>query len=121
LLVDDNAQVRAVVQRLLEELGYRVTSTNGARAALDLLAEGLRPDLLLTDVVLPRGLNGFELAAEARRLVPELRLLYASGYAQELANKRPEASPDAILLAKPFLRHELAKSVRQALDVVRGA
>jgi PAS domain S-box-containing protein len=116
LLVEDDAEVRTMIQRLLEELGYRVTSVETGRAALELVAGGLVPDLLLTDVVLPDGPNGFELAAELRTRMPALRLLFTSGYAQDLAAQRPTSVAAAPLLHKPFHRTELAHQVRRALD-----
>jgi PAS domain S-box-containing protein len=116
LLVEDDDKVRPVLQRLLEELGYEVTATDAARAALDLLTAGLRPHLLVTDVALPARMNGFELAREARRLLPGLRILYASGYAQAAGTHRPPGTPEAPFLHKPFLLRELATQVRLAID-----
>jgi CheY-like chemotaxis protein len=116
LLVEDDAEVRVMIQRLLEELGYRVTATENGRSALELVAGGLAADLLLTDVVLPDGPNGFELAAEIRTRLPQIRLLFTSGYAQDLAARRPASVAAAPLLHKPFHRTELAHQVRRALD-----
>ena len=117
LLVEDDVEVRVMIQRLLEELGYRVISTENGRAALAMVNEGLKPDLLLTDVVLPDGPSGFELAAEIRGRLPGVRLLFTSGYAQDLVARRPESVASAPLLHKPFHRTELAHHVRRALDV----
>jgi PAS domain S-box-containing protein len=117
LLVEDDVEVRVMIQRLLEELGYRVLSTENGRAALAMINEGLKPDLLLTDVVLPDGPSGFELAAEIRGRLPAVRLLFTSGYAQDLVARRPESVASAPLLHKPFHRTELAHHVRRALDV----
>jgi CheY-like chemotaxis protein len=117
LLVEDDVEVRVMIQRLLEELGYRVTATENGRAALALVNEGLKPDLLLSDVVLPDGPSGFELAAEIRSRLPQVRLLFTSGYAQDLVARRPESVATAPLLHKPFHRSELAHHVRRALDL----
>jgi PAS domain S-box-containing protein len=117
LLVEDDVEVRVMIQRLLEELGYRVVSTENGRAALAMVNEGLKPDLLLSDVVLPDGPSGFELAAEIRGRLPGVRLLFTSGYAQDLVARRPESVASAPLLHKPFHRTELAHHVRRALDL----
>src|SRR6185436_17493949 len=82
LLVEDDVEVKQMLQRLLGELGYQVTTASTGPEALGLLENGLHPDLLLTDVVLPDGPNGFELAAQARTRLPRLKLLFTSGYAQ---------------------------------------
>ncbi len=116
LLVEDDVEVRQMLHRLLDELGYRVTTATTGTEALKLLENGLHPDLLLTDVVLPDGPNGFELAAQARSRQPRLKLLFTSGYAQGLAARKPAVLAGTFLLQKPFHRNELAHVVRKALD-----
>jgi PAS domain S-box-containing protein len=120
LLVEDDVEVRQMLQRLLGELGYQVTTASTGSEALGLLENGLRPDLLLTDVVLPDGPNGFELAAQARTRQPRLKLLFTSGYAQGLASRKPPSLAGSFLLQKPFHRSELAHLVRRALDAPAG-
>ncbi len=91
LVVEDNAGVRAVLSRTLRGAGYRVTALDHPQRALDLAAAELEPlQLLLTDVVMP-GLDGRTLADELCRRVPDLRVLYVSGYTQEaiLGARRP--------------------------------
>jgi PAS domain S-box-containing protein len=116
LLVEDDVEVRQMLQRLLGELGYQVTVASSGGEALGLLEGGLRPDLLLTDVVLPEGPNGFELAAQARARQPRLKLLFTSGYSQGLASRRPATVAGTFMLQKPFHRSELAHLIRRALD-----
>jgi PAS domain S-box-containing protein len=111
LLVEDDEEVRQMLHRLLGELGYQVTMASNGHQALGLLEGGLRPDLLLTDVVLPEGPNGYELAAQARARQPRLKLMFTSGYAQGLASRSPPAVSE-----KPFHRTELAHLIRRALD-----
>ena len=77
---------------------------------------GLSPDLLLTDVVLPEGPNGYELAAQARARQPRLKLLFTSGYSQGVASRRPPTVAGTFMLQKPFHRSELAHLIRRALD-----
>ena len=116
LLVEDDLEVRRILLNLLEELGYQVVSCENGNDALARLRNGLRPNLLLSDVVLPEGPNGFELAATARTLQPELRLLFTSGFAQDLVSQRPATVAHAPLVNKPFHRGELAHHVRRVLD-----
>jgi YesN/AraC family two-component response regulator len=90
-----------------------VLSAANGRAALDLLREGHRIDLLFTDVVMP-GMMGPQLAAEARRVVPALKVLYTSGFTQA-GHNRDELIGDE-LLSKPYQRRELAAKLRAVLD-----
>jgi PAS domain S-box-containing protein len=115
LLVEDDLPLRAVISRQLEELGYEVKAVETGQAALEQLSAGLRPDLLLTDVVLSQDPGGYELAACARALVPGLKVLFTSGYAQEMARLAEPAAPGP-LIAKPFRRADLACRVRDLLD-----
>jgi signal transduction histidine kinase len=116
LLCEDDRQVRALAQQVLEELGYRVVAAESAAAALATVSDGLAPDLLLTDLVLPYGLNGYQLAAELQARLPRLKILFMSGYSQSRTDHLPQAVLERPLLAKPFLRADLARHVRQALD-----
>ena len=117
LVVEDSPLVRRLVVRQLDELGYTVVEATNAREALAWLdCDIVDIDLLFSDIVMPGGLNGWHLAAEARRIRPEIKLLFTSGFAEEAA--RPSDLPvDAgALLAKPYQKAELAKAVRRALD-----
>lgn len=114
LVVEDDAEVRALTTTMLEGLGYRVVSTASiAEARIMVIAQ--RPALLLTDVMLPGG-NGRELADAALRKVPNLKVLFMSGHADSvnLQMGRPDQQPN--LLQKPFRQHDLALKVRAVLD-----
>jgi PAS domain S-box-containing protein len=111
LLVEDNEQVRRFAATTLNELGYTVLLATDAREALELVGANQRIDLLFSDIVLGRGMNGFELAAAARAQAPNLPVLFASAYHQASA---PEAG-NANLLQKPYWEHELAAAVRSAI------
>ena len=111
LLVDDNQSLMAVTMRNLAALGYKVVPTTGARAALAILASEAVVDLLFTDVVMPGGMGGVELAEAARRLRPGLRVLFTTGYAETSV-----AGPDRQVLRKPDGRLGLANAVRTVLD-----
>ncbi|KAA2235032.1 ABC transporter substrate-binding protein [Salinarimonas soli] len=118
LLVEDHAEVRAMAEGILAELGYRVVLARTAVEGLDILMAGEPVDLLFTDVVMPGGMSGLELAAEARRLRPDLAILATSGHLGE----REEGARDvaAPILPKPYDRADLARAVRRAIDERRA-
>ncbi|WP_439579585.1 response regulator, partial [Elioraea sp.] len=115
LLVEDDALVRAHVAMQLEQLGYRVVSVANGPEALETLGRGDRFDLLFTDVVMPGGMNGRQLAEEARRRRPNLPVLFTSGYTEQAMLHQGSLGPGVRLLAKPYRRQELALKVREAL------
>jgi len=116
LLVEDDSQVRAATAMLLKGLGYRITEASDAAAALKLLATGLAVDLLFTDVVLASGMSGPELAREARRIRPTLKVLFMSGHVRDTAAFREELERNARFIGKPFKKQDLAEIVRATLD-----
>ncbi len=113
LLVEDDEQVLGMAVESLQELRYAVVVARNAAEALEQLRGGRRIDLLFTDVVMPGGMNGAELAGEARRLRPGLRVLLTSGYVGE-AGIGQECG-DLPLLGKPYRRDELAETLRVSL------
>jgi signal transduction histidine kinase/CheY-like chemotaxis protein len=115
LLVEDDDMVRAYVESELRTLGYRVIATSNGPAALDLLRQPGDVDLLFTDVVMPGGMFGPELARQAIQLRPGLKVLFTSGYTQDPV-KIPEGVGDAPILTKPFRRNDLAAMLRSALS-----
>jgi len=112
LVVEDNDLVRAYVEKELKELGYRVIATRDGPEALTILRQPREIDLLFTDVVMPGGMFGPELAREASRLRPELKVLFTSGYTE-----RPVQALDgeAQILNKPYRRNDLALMLRKVL------
>jgi len=118
LVVEDNAALRRVVMRQLGELGYHVLEAENAAAGLRMM-ERHSVDLLLTDVVMPGGLDGCDLAQRARQRWPELRVVFTSGFSE--ARLGDEAGPPASctpLLSKPYRKEDLASAAREALDRV---
>jgi PAS domain S-box-containing protein len=115
LLVEDDAQVRKVVQAQLASLGYAVTATCCGAEAIGRLDKGEVFDAVLSDVVMP-GMSGPELAEviAARRLSP--RILFMSGYSENATRLRGDIAADARLLSKPFRKIDLAERLRQTLD-----
>lgn len=116
LLVEDDEQVRAATAKLLTGLGYRITEASDAVTAMALLATGQQVDLLFSDVVLANGMSGPELAREARRIRPTLKVLFMSGHVRDTAAFREQLERDARFIGKPFKRQDLAEALRATLD-----
>ncbi|TPG52360.1 response regulator [Roseomonas nepalensis] len=114
LLVEDDEQVLAMAVESLEELRYTVILAHNAREALDHIRGPARIDIMFSDVVMPGGMNGAQLAVEARRLRPELKVLLTSGYVGEPLTSKPIAD-DLDVLNKPYRRDELAQKLRVVL------
>jgi CheY-like chemotaxis protein len=116
LVVEDNERMRAVTLKQLTDLGYRSLAAENAKAALSLLDQHPEIDLLFTDVIMPGGMTGCELAREVKKRRPSLRILLTSGYtAQAVANGCHDLA-GLELLQKPFRKVELAAKLRQMLD-----
>jgi signal transduction histidine kinase len=116
LVTEDDPFVRAYVVGSLEDLGYRVIAAQDAREALTHLNQNADIDILFTDIVMPGGLNGWELAERAQQIKPSLKLLFTSGYALETLVARGRIHPDTAILNKPYRRPELARRLREVLD-----
>ena len=117
LLVEDDPMVRMHTEKQLIALGYRVTTTEKGPVALKLIEQGLRPDLLFTDIIMPDGMNGRQLADAVRKHMPDLKVLFTSGYTQGAdvgCNGREKGTG---FLGKPFRRVDLAQKLREMLDV----
>jgi signal transduction histidine kinase/CheY-like chemotaxis protein len=121
LVVEDDTLVRSQVSAQLEGLGYAIRTAPDALAALALLESGAAFDLLFTDVILPRGMNGRELADEALKRRPSLKVLYTSGYSENAVVHHGRLDPGVLLLAKPYRKEDLARMIRRALDAGAAA
>jgi len=116
LVVEDDDALRSYTVETLAELGYRVLpATNGA-AALEILDSGNDIDLLFTDVVMPGGLNGRQLADEAVRRRPGLKVLFTTGYTRNAIVHHGRLDPGVEMVGKPFSSDELIRKVRAILD-----
>ncbi|MBV9287125.1 MAG: response regulator [Hyphomicrobiales bacterium] len=113
LVVEDDDAVRAYATETLRELGYRVAEASRGSDALEILKRFGRLDLLLTDVVMPGDLNGRELAEEAVKRSPGLRILFMTGYSRDAIAR---LGSGAHVLSKPFSHQDLAEKVRTRLD-----
>ena len=116
LVVEDDANVRAYSVEALRELGYCVVEAGDGPSALRLLENHKDIDLMFTDVVLPGGMTGAEVAARARRLYPELKVLFTTGYARNAIVHHGRLDKGVQLITKPFGLAELAAKVREVLD-----
>ena len=116
LVVEDDDDVRTINVDSLRELGYHVLEVADGPAALAVLRREPRIDLLFTDVVLPGGLTGAQVAAQARGLRPGLRVLFTTGYARNAIVHQGRLDSGVHLLTKPFSHAELANKVRLLLD-----
>jgi signal transduction histidine kinase len=119
LLVEDNDDVRSFTADVLRQLGYRVTTASDGKGALATLEKLGLCDLLFTDIGLPLGMTGRELAEEAQRRWPQVRVLYTTGYARNSIVHHGRLDPGVELLLKPFTQASLAAKVRRVLDKVR--
>lgn len=115
LVVEDDDIVRGYVEGELKALGYRVIVTRNGPAALEILRGPETIQLLFTDVVMPGGLFGPELAREAARLRPDLRILMTSGYTEHPVEALDGIGREVQILNKPYRRHDLAMMLRTAL------
>ena len=119
LLVEDEADVRAIVRRQLESLGHRVLVAEAATEALLLIQGPGAPDLLLTDVVLRRGINGIDLAQAAREARPGLPVIFMSGYTSVPEAQQRIRDTGAPLLSKPFTTPQLERAVNTVCAALR--
>ena len=115
LVVEDDELVRETTKRQLEYLGYCVVLAANAEEALKCLNDE-NIELLLTDVVMPGSMNGRQLADEATRLFPALKVVFMSGYTENAIIHHGRLDAGVLLLSKPFRRSDLAKILRRALD-----
>ena len=122
LVAEDDAGVRATLVELLTDLGYAVLHGENADRALELIHHSLAHpnahgiDLLLTDVVMPGQLKSVELVRLAKQVLPELAVLYTSGYAANVLARNDRSEAEVEMLSKPYTRETLARKVRQVLD-----
>lgn len=115
LVVEDDTMVRQHVISQLTALGYNVLAAADGKQAMQILETDQPIDLLLTDVVLPEGFNGRNIAENALKLRPTLRVLYTSGYTENSIVHHGRLDKGVLLLSKPYKREELASKVRMAL------
>ncbi len=116
LIVEDDREVRAFLSIALGVLGYHVIEAGDGPSGLEFLDGERRVDLLLTDVVLPHGMNGREVAEEARKRYPDIKVLFTSGYTENAIIHHGKLDDGVEMLSKPYTRQTLARRVRESLD-----
>lgn len=116
LVVDDEEDLAQLAQNYLEELGYNTFIAYNSREALELLGKHSNVDLLLSDVVMPGGMNGFELAEQAVKLRPALKVVLTSGYSKGATLNDGHKRYTKELLGKPYRKADLASRIRNVLD-----
>jgi signal transduction histidine kinase len=116
LVVDDEPTVRMLVSDVLQELGYTVIEAADSAEGLKILDAGARIDLLISDVGLPGGMNGRQMADAARRSRPELKVLFITGYAENAAVGHGYLDPGMAVITKPFPVDLLAERVREMIS-----
>jgi CheY-like chemotaxis protein len=120
LVVEDDDDVRVFTANGLRELGYRVLEASEARRALEALEADPEVDLLFTDLGLPGGMNGRQLADAAAQRRPRLRVLFTTAYARNAIVHHGRLDPGVELIVKPFTQTDLAKKIRRVLDRQQG-
>jgi CheY-like chemotaxis protein len=116
LVVDDEPAIRMVIAEVLTEVGYRVIEASDGPSGLRIIQSGGRIDLLITDVGLPNGLNGRQVADAARRINPGLKVLFITGFAENAAIGSGHLDSGMSAITKPFVNTALANKVRQLID-----
>ncbi|MBO3761104.1 PAS domain-containing protein [Ciceribacter sp. L1K22] len=115
LVVEDDPPVRETVVAMLADLGYRVLQAVDAASALIVIESGIPIDLLFTDVVMPGKLKSPEMARKAKERLPNLAVLFTSGYTENSIVHGGRLDPGVELLSKPYTREALARKIRHVL------
>jgi len=115
LVVDDEYELALSTKISLNRLGYRVLTANNATEALRLLQHNRNVDLMFSDVIMSGGMNGFDLAKEAKRQYPKLKILLTSGFTQEQDHELFEEYGKG-MLAKPYRSDEMSAKIRELLE-----
>jgi CheY-like chemotaxis protein len=116
LVVDDEPSVRMLVGEVLEEIGYFAAEAGDGPTALKLLQSVSSVDLLITDLALPGGVDGRELADRARTLNSEIRVLFITGYTENAVISNGQLPPGVQILHKPFSVQALASRIKDIIS-----
>lgn len=115
LVVEDDPAVQDAAVRTLGELGYQVLRAGDGQSALNVLQSGVAVDMLFTDVVMPGPVRSPDLARQAKQMLPDIAVLFTSGYTQNAIVHAGRLDPGVELLSKPYRREDLARKIRQVL------
>jgi len=114
LLVEDRDDVREIASDMLGDLGYDVVSAADGKSAIDILKSPQTVDLVFTDIIMPGGVDGTEVARMARELRPGLPVVFSSGYAEASVLRRGDIDVSSNLITKPYRREELGRMLHEA-------
>ncbi len=117
LVVDDERELAAVAVACLKELGFDALEAHDGTSALEVLIQRDDIVLMITDIIMPGGLNGVELAQTARQLKPDLRIIYTSGFPAGALQEQSMAIVDGPLLRKPYQISEFNKSISEVMNL----
>jgi PAS domain S-box-containing protein len=115
LVVDDELDVLEIAAVYLQEMGYTVFQASDGDGALEVLERQRNIDLMVTDIIMPGGMNGAELAQKARELLPHIRVIYSSGFAADVLEERSMTLVHGPLLNKPYQQEEFEAIVRSTM------
>lgn len=121
LVVDDERELKELTVEFLKEAGYVVNTAENGRDAMSVLAQHPETDLLFSDVLMPGGMNGYELAVQAQQKYPKLKVLFTSGFTDTTIANEVRQRFSAGILNKPFRKEDLVQRVRQALEQSENA
>lgn len=116
LVIDDEATVRMLIVEVLDEAGYTALEADDGPSGLRILQSDVKLDLLITDVGLPGGMNGRQIADAARQMRPDLKVLFVTGYAENAAVGNGLLEPGMEVITKPFVMAELANKITEMLE-----
>ncbi len=117
-VVEDELDIRNYCQQMLTRFNYKVTLASSAEEVMHLIIDGNKPDLLLTDVVLPEK-SGHQLAQEVQGLYPDIPILYCSGYTDDIIAQHGVIDPSVNLISKPFVSEQLLSRIKTLLQTSR--
>jgi CheY-like chemotaxis protein len=121
LIVDDDPAIRMLITEVLEELGYAAVEAGDGNSGLKVLQSNARIDLLITDVGLPGGMNGRQIADAARVARPDLKVLFITGYAENAVMRNGYLEPGMQIMIKPFTMEALAARIQDVIVAEHGA
>lgn len=116
LVVDDEAAVRMLITEVLGDLGYNAMEAVDGPTAMKILESDIEIDLLMTDVGLPNGMNGRQIADAARTRRPKLKIIFITGYAENAAIEHGHLDPGMAVITKPFAMDALAVRIKEMLS-----
>ncbi|MEB1608607.1 hybrid sensor histidine kinase/response regulator [Xanthomonas campestris pv. campestris] len=120
LIVEDKPDVAVVAQMFLEGAGYRILTASSGREAIEVLEQHPEVDAVFTDLIMPGGMNGVVLAREARRMLPKIKILLTTGYADASIQRTDVGGAEFGVVNKPYTQKELLKRIRMLLDGPTG-